>query len=125
MAFSFTRTNLDSEVVEEALVANGDTISMSEPGTVRLYSNPSDVQSAVREGSDLILSVDGHEIVLKDFYLSEVNILQLSDDNLGMIWDTAVYPTESSGFVPMDFIPVTGDGAAGACLLYTSPSPRD
>ena len=116
MAFSFTRTNLDSEVVEEALVANGDTISMSEPGTVRLYSNPSDVQSAVREGSDLILSVDGHEIVLKDFYLSEVNILQLSDDNLGMIWDTAVYPTESSGFVPMDFIPVTGDGAAGALV---------
>ena len=116
MALSFTRTNLNSEVVEKALVANGDTISMSEPGTVKLYSNPGDVQSALREGSDLILSVDGHEIVLKDFYLSEVNILQLSDDNLGMIWDTAVYPTESSGFVPMDFIPVTGDGAAGALV---------
>ncbi|WP_420388680.1 Ig-like domain-containing protein [Marinobacter sp.] len=107
---------MNSEVVEKALVANGDTISMSEPGTVKLYSNPGDVQSALREGSDLILSVDGHEIVLKDFYLSEVNILQLSDDNLGMIWDTAVYPTESSGFVPMDFIPVTGDGAAGALV---------
>ncbi|WP_168203151.1 Ig-like domain-containing protein [Marinobacter fonticola] len=112
MGIRFEKSVFIDDQIDKGEVHSGQSVSLNDPGIVRLHAHPEQVETALKNGDDLIITIDGDEIIIEDFYLDEANEVQFLSDDGGMLWETSVYPSQSSGFVPMDFIPVGADGSA-------------
>ncbi|MBJ6138916.1 Ig-like domain-containing protein [Marinobacter litoralis] len=116
MPIKFSTSLTGNAEAASVQTAVGGSIDLSNTPKVILHTTPESLTGPIREGSDLLLQVDGEILRLENFYAVESVEVQFYNPETGALMDLMAYPAQSSGFVPIDLVPLASTDISAAAV---------